>query len=194
MTRVPRTGTGKNALDFQLAYYAGYLSARQPTGTVVVVSNDRGYDPMLEHARQLGFDARRYGFHRAQTPPAVPPAPTEQKSAPLPPPAPSPAVSPAAETAVKATAKAAAPQPTPAKAASARIQATRADMQQLIAQLDGLPIAHRPYKRTHCWCCCKAGWASPVPGRRAHCTLWPSCRRDSGWWSRARRCLIRPWL
>lgn len=194
VTRVPRTGTGKNALDFQLAYYAGYLSARQPTGKVVVVSNDRGYDPMLEHARQLGFDARRYGFHRAQTPPAVPPAPTEQKSAPLPPPAPSPAVSPAAETAVKATAKAAAPQPTPAKAASARIQATRADMQQLIAQLDGLPIAHRPYIRTHCWCCCKAGWASPVPGRRAHCTLWPSCRRDSGWWSRARRCLIRPWL
>ena len=147
VTRVPRTGTGKNALDFQLAYYAGYLSARQPTGKVVVVSNDRGYDPMLEHARQLGFDARRYGFHRAQTPPAVPPAPTEQKSAPLPPPAPSPAVSPAAETAVKATAKAAAPQPTPAKAASARIQATRADMQQLIAQLDGLPIAHRPVQK-----------------------------------------------
>lgn len=56
---VPRSGTGKNALDFHLTYYAGYLCARKPPEAIVVVSKDHGYDPMLEHARTLGFDARR---------------------------------------------------------------------------------------------------------------------------------------
>ena len=112
VTRVPRTGAGRNALDFQLAYYVGYISARQPEGTFVVVSNDQGYEPMLEHARELGFDAQRCGFRRVPTPPAVSAVPIAQKSATLPPPpppapapAPAPASSPAATLAVEATAK-----------------------------------------------------------------------------------------
>lgn len=60
----------KNALDFQLSYYMGYISARQPQGRFVVVSNDTGYDPMLAHARELGFDAQRISWRR-QSPPAV---------------------------------------------------------------------------------------------------------------------------
>ena len=77
---VPRSGTGKNALDFQLSYYIGYISARQPQGRFVVVSNDTGYDPMLEHARELGFDARRREFRR---PPVLPvQSPTKPKPAP----------------------------------------------------------------------------------------------------------------
>lgn len=71
VTLVPRTGAGKNALDFQLSYYIGYVSARQPQGRFVVVSNDGGYDPMLAHARELGFDAVRREFHRAPAPPPV---------------------------------------------------------------------------------------------------------------------------
>lgn len=59
VTLVPRSGNGKNALDFHLTWYAGYLCARKPPEAVVVVSNDHGYDPMLEHARLLGFDALR---------------------------------------------------------------------------------------------------------------------------------------
>jgi len=151
VTRVPRTGAGRNALDFQLAYYVGYISARQPEGRFVVVSNDQGYEPMLEHARELGFDAQRCGFRRVPIPPAVSAVPIAQKSAPLPPPAPAPASSPAATLAVEATAKtsakAVAPRPPSAEAAQARTQATRADMQKLLAQLDGLPTARRPAQK-----------------------------------------------
>ena len=144
VTRVPRTGAGRNALDFQLAYYVGYISARQPEGRFVVVSNDKGYEPMLEHATELGFDAQRCGFRRVPIPPAASAVPIAQKSAPLPPPAPSPAVTPAVEATVKTNAKAVVPPPPSAKAAQARTQATRADMQKLLAQLDGLPAVHRP--------------------------------------------------
>ena len=151
VTRVPRTGAGRNALDFQLAYYVGYISARQPEGRFVVVSNDQGYEPMLEHARELGFDAQRCGFRRVPTPPAVSAVPIAQKSATLPPPPPAPASSPAATLAVEATvktnAKAVVPPPPSAKAAQARTQATRADMQKLLAQLDGLPTARRPAQK-----------------------------------------------
>lgn len=149
VTRVPRTGAGRNALDFQLAYYVGYISARQPEGTFVVVSNDQGYEPMLEHARELGFDAQRCGFRRMPTPPAASTAsstPIALNSAPLPQrqlELPS-AVSPAVETTVKTAASAVAPGPSPEKAALARTQATRADMQRLLAQLDELALPHRP--------------------------------------------------
>lgn len=141
VTLIPRTGSGRNALDFQLAYYVGYISARQPEGTFVVVSNDQGYEPMLEHARELGFDAQRCGFRRMPTPAAAPPVP---KSAPLLQPKPPSAASPAVEVTVRTTSKAAAPQPSPAKVAPTGTQATRADMQQLVAQLDGLASPQRP--------------------------------------------------
>lgn len=92
VTLVPRSGAGKNALDFQLSYYIGYISARQPQARFVVVSNDTGYDPMLAHARELGFDAQRCEFRRPPTRPAAPapkkrkpsPAKAESQSMPLP--------------------------------------------------------------------------------------------------------------
>ncbi|PTT39424.1 hypothetical protein DBR23_11140 [Acidovorax sp. HMWF018] len=143
VTQIPRTGSGRNALDFQLAYYVGYISARQPEGTFVVVSNDQGYEPMLEHARELGFHAQRCGFRRMPTPPAAPPA---LKSAPLLQPKPPSAASPAVEVTVRTTSKAAA-QPSLAKVAPTRTQATRADMQQLLAQLDGLASPQRPAQK-----------------------------------------------
>ena len=144
VTQIPRTGSGRNALDFQLAYYVGYISARQPEGTFVVVSNDQGYEPMLEHARELGFDAQRCGFRRMPTPPAAPPVP---KSSPLPQPTPPSAANPAGEVTVKTTTKAAAPQRPPAKAAPTRTQATRADVLQVLAQLDGLAPSQRPEQK-----------------------------------------------
>lgn len=144
VTRIPRTGAGRNALDFQLAYYVGYISARQPEGTFVVVSNDQGYEPMLEHARELGFDAQRCGFRRMPKPPAVP---VTLKSASLPQPEPPSAATPAVEATVKTVEKALAPGPTPAEVAPARTRATRADMQQLLVQLDGLSPSHRPVQK-----------------------------------------------
>jgi len=60
--------TGKNALDFHLSFYIGYIASRQPEARFVVVSNDKGYEPMLDHAEALGFAASRVGFTRAKAP------------------------------------------------------------------------------------------------------------------------------
>lgn len=64
VTAVPIARPGKNALDFHLSYYMGYISARQPDATFIVIANDKGYDPMLEHARNLGFLATRREFRK----------------------------------------------------------------------------------------------------------------------------------
>lgn len=131
VTQVPRSGTGRNALDFQLSYYVGYIAARQPNARFVVIANDQGYDPMLEHARELGFDARRCTHHKAaaKQPPAPPPA------APVVPP-------PAPVAQVKREKK-----KTTAKAAPASTKATRQDMQQLVKLLDGLVVSERPARK-----------------------------------------------
>jgi hypothetical protein len=62
ITLVPHSGKGKNALDFHLSFYLGYVAARQPDASLVVVANDTGYDSMINHARTLGFTVRRMGF------------------------------------------------------------------------------------------------------------------------------------
>lgn len=62
ITLVPHSGKGKNALDFHLSFYLGYVAARQPEASLVVVANDTGYDSMISHARTLGFTVRRMGF------------------------------------------------------------------------------------------------------------------------------------
>ena len=44
VTLVPHTGKGKNALDFRLSFYLGYVAARHPDATLVVVANDYSSD------------------------------------------------------------------------------------------------------------------------------------------------------
>ena len=83
VTLVERTGAGKNALDFQLSYYAGYLMAKQPEARFVVVSNDKGYEPMLEHARKLEFQAVRHEYQKPakkRVPPALKTVTTPEKT------------------------------------------------------------------------------------------------------------------
>lgn len=63
---IPISQSGKNALDFHLSFYMGHIAARHPTGHFVVLANDKGYEPMLEHARQLHFDVRAIGLPRAR--------------------------------------------------------------------------------------------------------------------------------
>ncbi len=58
-TAVPISKTGKNALDFHLSFYMGYIASRNPDSKMVVVANDKGYEPMLEHAKAMGFAVRR---------------------------------------------------------------------------------------------------------------------------------------
>jgi NTP pyrophosphatase (non-canonical NTP hydrolase) len=62
MTPVKIARSGKNALDFHLSFYMGYIASRHPDARFVVVSNDKGYGPMLEHAEELGFAARQAAF------------------------------------------------------------------------------------------------------------------------------------
>ena len=60
---------GKNALDFHLTFYMGYIASRHPDVRFVVVSNDKKHGPLLEHAAELGFSARQVGFGAQKTPP-----------------------------------------------------------------------------------------------------------------------------
>jgi NTP pyrophosphatase (non-canonical NTP hydrolase) len=62
VTAVPISKTGKNALDFHLSFYMGYIAARNQASAIVVVANDKGYEPMLAHARSMGFAARQVGY------------------------------------------------------------------------------------------------------------------------------------
>jgi len=68
VTLVPHAGKGKNALDFHLSFYLGYVAAKHPEATLLVVANDKGYDSMLAHAKLLGFTATRMGFKAKKAP------------------------------------------------------------------------------------------------------------------------------
>lgn len=51
--------SGKNALDFHIAYYIGQLSASDPTGFFHVISKDTGFDPLLQHLKSKKILAAR---------------------------------------------------------------------------------------------------------------------------------------
>ena len=44
-------GAGKNALDFQLAFYAGRIFEKEPEANIHIVSRDKGFDPLVEHIK-----------------------------------------------------------------------------------------------------------------------------------------------
>lgn len=70
LTLVPISRSGKNALDFHLSFYMGYITQRNPDARFVVLSNDQGYGPMLEHAMDLGFAASQVGISTLPKAPA----------------------------------------------------------------------------------------------------------------------------
>ena len=131
VTLVPHSGKGKNALDFHLSFYLGYVAAKHPEATLLVVANDKGYDSMLAHAKLLGFTATRMGFKAKAAPAAKKAAPAKKaaakKAVPAKPAA--PAVSVAAATASKvppAAKKAAVKQATAKKAPAKKVAAKQA--------------------------------------------------------------------
>lgn len=81
VTLVPHSGKGKNALDFHLSFYLGYVAAKHPDATLLVVANDKGYDSMLGHAKLLGFTATRVGFKVKSLPAAKKAAPAKKAAA-----------------------------------------------------------------------------------------------------------------
>ena len=52
--------SGKNALDFTLAYYLGRAVLADPTAYFHIVSKDTGFDPLIEHLRSRHIRARRH--------------------------------------------------------------------------------------------------------------------------------------
>lgn len=116
-TAVPISKTGKNALDFHLSFYMGYIASRNQASAMVVVANDKGYEPMLEHARSMGFAVRQVGHGQAIPAVAVKAAPPAKPAAKK-----APAKKPAAKKvpAKKAAAKQPAVKPVAAKKAAAK--------------------------------------------------------------------------
>ena len=73
------TSSGKNALDFALAYYVGRAVMADPTGRFHIVSRDTGFDPLIEHLRSRHIHAHRHDDFTPLTssapakPPSAPP-------------------------------------------------------------------------------------------------------------------------
>lgn len=44
-------GSGKNALDFHIAYYIGELAAGEPGAFFHIISRDTGFDPLIKHLK-----------------------------------------------------------------------------------------------------------------------------------------------
>lgn len=52
-------GTGRNALDFHIAYYIGRLSKEFPGAVFYIVSKDTGFDPLIKHLKAQGTACHR---------------------------------------------------------------------------------------------------------------------------------------
>ena len=52
-------GHGKNALDFHIAFYLGECLTRSPGTRCVVLSKDKGFDPLIKHLARRRFSVRR---------------------------------------------------------------------------------------------------------------------------------------
>jgi hypothetical protein len=56
---VRMSGSGKNALDFHVAYYIGRLASQDPEGFFHVISRDAGFDPLIAHLKHEKIFAAR---------------------------------------------------------------------------------------------------------------------------------------
>ncbi len=80
------TSSGRNALDFTLAYYVGRAVAADPNGSFHIVSKDKGYDPLIAHLLSKHIRARRHDGFATLTfaAPARLPTPNPPAAAPKP--------------------------------------------------------------------------------------------------------------
>ena len=65
--------SGKNALDFALAYYLGRITATHPNDYFHIVSKDQGFKPLIEHLRAKNIRIRLHPDFTALTFAATPP-------------------------------------------------------------------------------------------------------------------------
>jgi len=52
-------GQGKNALDFHITFYLGKLSSEHKAASFVILSKDKGFDPLIKHINNLKGKCRR---------------------------------------------------------------------------------------------------------------------------------------
>ncbi len=52
-------GNGPNALDFHIAYYLGAYVAKNPTNEYVILSRDKGFDPLIKHITREKVSCKR---------------------------------------------------------------------------------------------------------------------------------------
>lgn len=53
------SATGKNALDFHVAYYLGELAAKDPAAYFHIISRDTGFDTLISHLKARGVKVQR---------------------------------------------------------------------------------------------------------------------------------------
>ncbi len=56
---IEMSGTGHNALDFHIAFYIGRIAAFEKDVYFHVISNDTGFDPLIDHLKSLHVFADR---------------------------------------------------------------------------------------------------------------------------------------
>ena len=65
-------GNGPNALDFHIAFYLGKGACEIAQAEFVIVSNDKGFDPLVRHLVARGIQCRREGQARPAPAPKPP--------------------------------------------------------------------------------------------------------------------------
>lgn len=154
-TEVRIARTGKNALDFHLSFYMGYIASKQPDARFVVLSNDKGYGPMLDHAKELGFVASQSGVGAVKVARTARKAPAKKAPAAKHAPAKKATAAPPAPAKKAAAKKAPAParkraaRKTPALAmapVNAKTSSSKKSFEQVLAILKKSPPASRPRK------------------------------------------------
>ena len=53
------SGSGRNALDFHIAFHLGELASKDPEAYFHVISKDTGFDPLVRHLKERGIHVRR---------------------------------------------------------------------------------------------------------------------------------------
>lgn len=157
LTAVPISRTGKNALDFHLSFYMGYITSRNQAARIVVVSNDTGYRPVLEHAEAMGFAVSQVAHPRKST--TAPQKPAARKTAAKKATAKKPATKKAPAAQAAAAAKKALPRKAPAgKVAAKKVTAPAAKKATNAAAPAKARAADKPGARATA-----AGAATPLP-------------------------------
>jgi hypothetical protein len=51
------SGSGRNALDFHIAFYIGQLAAKDETAYFHIISGDKGFEPLIKHLKDQNIFA-----------------------------------------------------------------------------------------------------------------------------------------